>query len=71
MMVLLANKVDLHASRTISRERGQAFAESVDAVYFEVEARSRINIENAFTQILEAREEFEVGYCFQLFMVML
>ena len=68
MKILLANKGDLHASRTISRDRGQYLAQSIDADYFEVEARSRISIENVFMQILKAFEQLEVGYDFFSFL---
>jgi len=51
-MVLVGNKADLDQERRISFEEGEELARTFNVPFFEVSAKSRLNIENAFFQLV-------------------
>jgi small GTP-binding protein len=52
-IMLVANKCDLRASRTVSEEEGHEITEQVKASYYEVSARSGENVVLLFQSIAE------------------
>lgn len=48
---MLGNKVDLDKLRRISPEQGNAMAEKYDLKFFEVSAKTGLNLEEAFSSI--------------------
>ena len=44
-MVLVGNKCDLEQEREVTRERGKMMAEYYGAAFFEVSARTGVNID--------------------------
>jgi GTPase KRas protein len=51
-VVILGNKCDLEKDREVSTTEGRSFAESIKAPFFETSAKSRINIEEGFYQLV-------------------
>ncbi|KAL6044478.1 Ras GTPase [Balamuthia mandrillaris] len=51
-MVLCGNKCDLEDERVISKEEGENLAKKFGCPFFETSAKLRINIEEAFTQLV-------------------
>eukprot|EP00743_Colponemidia_sp_Colp-15_P007104 GILK01007665.1.p1 GENE.GILK01007665.1~~GILK01007665.1.p1 ORF type:complete len:298 (+),score=31.86 GILK01007665.1:3-896(+) len=52
-LIVIANKLDLQAERTVSEEEGRALAqEFLNAVYIETSARTGFNITEAFSQLV-------------------
>lgn len=51
-IILVGNKCDLESEREVSREQGEALAKSFDCTYIETSAKSRINVENAFFNLV-------------------
>ena len=57
-MVLVGNKCDLREERQVSAEEGQNLAQSFDCPFFETSAKARINVEEAFFELIrEVRKE--------------
>jgi GTPase SAR1 family protein len=46
-----ANKSDLEAERTVSREQGDQLARNYNIAFFETSAKTRTNIEESFFQL--------------------
>lgn len=51
-MVLVGNKCDLNDSRQVSTEDGKALANSIGCPFFESSAKTRINVESSFMEIV-------------------
>ena len=49
---VIGNKNDLQKNREISQEDGKNFANKIDALFFEINAKEYINIYEAFTKLL-------------------
>jgi GTPase KRas len=56
-MVVIGNKCDLEVERRVSFEEGLKYAQS-EGSFFETSAKTRINIENTFKEII--RKAIEV-----------
>lgn len=52
VLMLIANKVDL-PSREVSREEGQSFAEEHNMLYIETSAKTRLQVETAFRDLVK------------------
>ena len=67
-IIIAANKVDLLESgeidprtkepytREVSTQEGQAFAESINAIYFETSAKTNLNLDNLFIKMIDLIE---------------
>ncbi|MHA1713411.1 MAG: Rab family GTPase [Candidatus Ranarchaeia archaeon] len=53
VMLLVGNKVDLEDQRKITLERAEALAKRLGISYVEASAKTRENVDYAFTQIME------------------
>ena len=51
MLIVVGNKSDLENKRVISKEMGKNYAKKIDALFFEVSARSGQGIEKVFNKI--------------------
>lgn len=51
-MVIAANKCDLESERQVSSAEGQELAKSFGCPFYETSAKTRINVENAFYQLV-------------------
>ncbi len=49
-MVVVGNKNDLKEKRQVSEQEGRDFAGTLDAAFFETSAKTRYNVEEAFTE---------------------
>ena len=58
-MVLCGNKCDLEKERKVTPEEGKELAESWGISFFETSAKARINIEEAFTELVKQVRDFE------------
>ncbi|XP_048847890.1 ras-related protein R-Ras [Brienomyrus brachyistius] len=58
-MVLVGNKADLEAQRTIPKEEAQAFARENRIHYMESSAKSRLNVDEAFFEVIRAIRKFQ------------
>lgn len=57
-MVLSANKCDLESERQVTKAEGQDLAKSFACPFFETSAKARINVEEAFYEVVrEIRKE--------------
>ena len=52
-IVIVANKIDLATERCVSREQGEQYAQSVNAKYFEVSAKTGDGIELLFFHVAD------------------
>eukprot|EP00055_Hartaetosiga_balthica_P017032 m.111145 g.111145 ORF g.111145 m.111145 type:complete len:207 (+) comp9232_c2_seq1:45-665(+) len=52
--MILGNKCDMEDSRVISKEQGEKLAEEYTVPFMETSAKSKINVEEAFTEIARA-----------------
>jgi len=50
-IVLVANKSDLEAKRTVSQEEGKSLAKELNCPYMEASARMRVNVEETFFEV--------------------
>ena len=55
--VLIGNKLDLAATRQVTSEEAQAFAQKNDMMYFETSAKTGENVEAAMTSLLDRVEK--------------
>lgn len=55
--VLIGNKLDLAATREVTVEQAQAFAQKNDMMYFETSAKTGENVEAAMTSLLDKVEK--------------
>lgn len=53
-IMLVGNKIDLVDDRMVSTEEGKAFAEKFQVLFIETSAKDTTNVDNAFTEIIEA-----------------
>jgi GTPase KRas protein len=51
-VVLCANKIDLETKREVKKEEGQQLATKYGAKYFEVSAKTGLNVEEAFRELI-------------------
>eukprot|EP01125_Pyxidicula_operculata_P001276 TRINITY_DN1117_c0_g1_i1.p1 TRINITY_DN1117_c0_g1~~TRINITY_DN1117_c0_g1_i1.p1 ORF type:complete len:140 (+),score=44.90 TRINITY_DN1117_c0_g1_i1:289-708(+) len=51
-LVLLANKCDLEPERQVTKEEGSELAKKIGASFFEGSAKERINVDEAFFQLV-------------------
>ncbi len=51
-LVLVGNKCDLEREREVSTQEGKELAKSFDCPFLETSARSRINVEEAFFELV-------------------
>lgn len=51
--ILLGNKCDKIAERTVSKEKGQAWAEKIKANFFETSAKDLTGVEEAFMKSID------------------
>ncbi|TQS33219.1 hypothetical protein Golomagni_06443 [Golovinomyces magnicellulatus] len=51
-MVVVGNKCDLEGEREVFRHEGEALARSLNCTFLETSAKSRINVDNAFFDIV-------------------
>ncbi|KAL8701619.1 MAG: hypothetical protein Q9201_004804 [Fulgogasparrea decipioides] len=51
-IIIVGNKCDLDAERQVSRREGEDLARSFNCAFIETSAKSRINVENAFYNIV-------------------
>lgn len=57
-MVILGNKCDLEDSREVTTNDGKKYAEKNNAPFFEVSAKSDINVKEAFEKVI--RDTYEM-----------
>ncbi|KAJ6243223.1 ras and ef-hand domain-containing protein [Anaeramoeba flamelloides] len=55
--VLLGNKVDLEDERVITKEQGENLTKQYNCQYFEVSAKSGVNVETAFNTLMDSSYE--------------
>eukprot|EP01115_Flamella_aegyptia_P012303 TRINITY_DN607_c0_g1_i3.p1 TRINITY_DN607_c0_g1~~TRINITY_DN607_c0_g1_i3.p1 ORF type:complete len:190 (+),score=34.19 TRINITY_DN607_c0_g1_i3:52-621(+) len=60
-MVLCGNKCDLEKERKVTTEEGKALSEEWNVNFFETSAKARINIEEAFNELIQCVLDFEEG----------
>ena len=51
-IILVGNKCDLEGERQVSREEGAALARSFNCRFIETSAKSRVNVDNAFYDLV-------------------
>ena len=51
-IILVGNKCDLEGERVVSREEGQALAQQFNCKFIETSAKSRVNVDNAFYELV-------------------
>lgn len=51
-IILVGNKCDLEHERVVSREEGQALAQQFGCKFIETSAKSRVNVDNAFYDLV-------------------
>lgn len=51
-IILVGNKCDLEHERVVSREEGQALARQFNCKFIETSAKSRLNVDNAFYDLV-------------------
>nr|XP_058136598.1 ras-related protein R-Ras isoform X1 [Dasypus novemcinctus] len=58
-VVLVGNKADLDTQRQVSRSEASAFAASHHVAYFEASAKLRLNVDEAFEQLVRAVRKYQ------------
>jgi GTPase KRas protein len=59
-MVLIGNKCDLESDRQVTTQEGQDLAKNFGCPFFESSAKTRINVEESFYQLVrEIRKEIQ------------
>merc|ERR1712063_197721 len=58
-MVLCGNKCDLEKERKVTQEEGKELAKTWGISFFETSAKARINIEEAFIELVQQVRDFE------------
>jgi 50S ribosomal subunit-associated GTPase HflX len=56
--MIVANKIDFEEERQVSKQRGLDYAESKHLAFYEVSAKSGVNIELIFTRLAEGMIDF-------------
>lgn len=52
-LILVANKIDLAATREVTKEEGEAKAQTLGIPYLETSAKDAINVDKAFNMLIE------------------
>lgn len=58
-MILVGNKCDLETQRRVSTEQAQARAKELGVAYIETSAKSKLNVEQAFYDLVRRIREFQ------------
>jgi len=58
-MVFLGNKCDLQKEREVGQDEGAKYAKEYNVPFFETSAKARINVEEAFIQVVREIKKFE------------
>lgn len=53
VLMLVGNKVDKEAERAVSKEEGTAFARQYGALFLECSAKTRLNVQQCFTELVQ------------------
>ena len=53
VVMLVGNKLDLAGQRTVSEEEAKSFSSSNGYLYYEVSAKDKTNVEDAFKVLME------------------
>lgn len=59
-IIMAGNKVDLPDKRQISYEEAKEFADSINSIYFETSAKTKLNIDNMFASVIDSIEEHRI-----------
>jgi GTPase KRas protein len=59
-MVVVGNKCDLEGDREVSRSEGEALARSFNCTFLETSAKSRINVDKAFYDIVREIRRYNI-----------
>jgi len=51
-IVVFGNKADLESQRTVSTQQGKDFAQKINAPFFETSAKTRLNVEAGYFQLV-------------------
>ena len=51
--LLIGNKIDLNGQREVSEEEGKIKAKELGVIYYEVSAKTGVNLEELFSNIVE------------------
>lgn len=51
--LLIGNKIDLDGQREVSEEEGKIKAKELGVIYYEVSAKTGVNLEELFSNIVE------------------
>ena len=51
--LLIGNKIDLSGQREVSEEEGKIKAKELGVIYYEVSAKTGVNLEELFSNIVE------------------
>mmetsp|Transcript_66277 Transcript_66277/g.205215 ORF Transcript_66277/g.205215 Transcript_66277/m.205215 type:complete len:191 (+) Transcript_66277:39-611(+) len=60
-MILVGNKADLEADRDVSTDEGKALAKSFDVPFLETSAKTRMNVEIAFFDVVREVRKMRKG----------
>ncbi|KAI9207501.1 ras-related protein R-Ras2-like protein [Polychytrium aggregatum] len=60
-LLLIGNKIDLDSERQVSKEEGAAKARQLGAEFIETSAKTSINVEKAFHQIIRSFRRYATG----------
>lgn len=58
-IVLVGNKADLETQRQVPRSEASAFGASHHVAYFEASAKLRLNVDEAFEQLVRAVRKYQ------------
>ena len=58
-MILVGNKCDLDSQRRVSNDQAQARAKELSITYIETSAKSKLNVEQAFYELVRSIREFQ------------
>lgn len=58
-MLMVGNKVDLEAQRAVWQEEAQSLARSLKIPYIECSAKMRMNVDNAFYELVKVVRKFQ------------
>jgi len=61
-MVLVGNKADLNQARQVSKQEGEEYALSMGVPFFETSAKHRVNIDEAFIQVVREIRKLDPKY---------